>query len=412
MRTIEDYQSKNRFHWPSFLQLSASLIATGIIWLIAAGLAFIGFLQVFEPQPLWEDITSNFLMVGILLMVGALLLPSAWYALARLLGISISFPPWLRRLWNPSLLMLLMPVALVIGYFISLRPEIAWFALPPVHIVVIGIPVLWLTYLGLRGLPTGSPQRKWGIFGTGLVLGPAIILVLELLALLFFGAILIGIIYLFQPALFQELQTLVEVFPRYADRPDEALGLIQPYLFEPIILFGIFAFVAGIVPVIEELFKPIGVWLFSRYIFTPAEGFVAGLLSGAGFALFENLTLATIGDQWAAAVLVRVSTGLLHIITTGLMGLALVLAWRHGRYKRLFLTYLLVVFIHGLWNALALISAGGGFDLAGMEWVMQLSVAAIVILIAIVVIMFFVMLSVNRSLRASEGTRDPWTNPA
>jgi hypothetical protein len=412
MANIVDYQPKRGFHWPSFLQLAASLIAAGIIWLLAAGLAILGFMQVLEPQPLWEEITSNFLMVGILLMVGALLLPSAWFALARLAGFSTAPPLWLRRLFHPPLMMLLMPVAVVIGYFISLRPEIAWFALPPVHIVVIGIPVLWLTYLGLRGLPTGSSQRKWGIFGTGLVLGPAIILVLELIALVVFGGLVIGVIYLFQPALFQELQTLIEIIPGYADRPEEALRLIQPYLFEPIILFSIFAFVAGIVPVIEELLKPIGVWLFSRYIITPAEGFVAGLLSGAGFALFENLTLATIGDQWAAAVLVRVSTGLLHIITTGLMGLALVLAWRQKRYKRLFLTYLLVVFIHGLWNALALFSAAGGFDLREIEWAMQVSTASILGLVLIVVVMFYVMLSVNRSLRKSEGTGEPWTNPS
>jgi hypothetical protein len=410
MRNTVDYQPEKKFHWPSFLQLSASLVGTGIIWLIAAGLAFFGILQVLEPQPLWEEITANFLMVGILLLVGALLLPSAWYALARLLGLSITFPPWLRRLWHPPLLMLLMPVALVIGYFVSQSPEIAWFALPPIHVVVIGIPVLWLTYLGVRGLPIGSPQRRWGIFGTGLVIGPAIILVLELLALVFVGGFVIGAIYLFQPALFQELRTLVEIVPQYADRPEEALSLLQPYLFEPIIIFSIFAFVAGVVPVIEELLKPIGVWLFARYIVTPAQGFVAGLLSGAGFALFENLTLATIGDQWTAAVLVRVSTGLLHIITTGLMGLALVLAWRYGRYKRLFMTYLLVVFIHGFWNALALVSAAAGFDVP--EWVTQLSVVAVAILVIIVVIMFFVMLSINRSLRQTEGTGEQWTNPA
>jgi hypothetical protein len=409
MRNPADYQPERSFHLPSFLQLAASLIGTGIIWLIAAVLAFFGLLQVMEPQPMWQEITANFLMVGILLLVGALLLPSAWFSLARLLGISFTLPTGLKRLLHPSLLMLVMPVAIAIGHFISLRPEIAWFALPPIHVVVIGIPVLWLTYLGLRGLPTGSPQRRWGIFGTGLVIGPAVILVLELLALVVFGAIVIGAIYLLQPALFQELRTLVEILPRYADRPEEALELLQPYLFEPVVIFAIFAFVAGVVPVIEELLKPIGVWLFARYIVTPAQGFVAGLLSGAGFALFENLTLATIGDQWAAAVIVRISTGLLHIITTGLMGLALVLAWRYGRYKRLFLTYLLVVFIHGLWNALALLSAAGGFDVP--EWMMQISAASIGILVLIVVIMFFVMLSINRSLRQSEGTGEQWTSP-
>jgi hypothetical protein len=36
----------------------------------------------------------------------------------------------------------------------------------------------------------------------------------------------------------------------------------------------------------------------------------------------------------------------------------------------------------------------------------------VAILVIIVVIMFFVMLSINRSLRQTEGTGEQWTNPA
>jgi RsiW-degrading membrane proteinase PrsW (M82 family) len=84
---------------------------------------------------------------------------------------------------------------------------------------------------------------------------------------------------------------------------------------------------------------------------TPVEGFTAGLLSGAGYALFESLALASGGEQWAALVFARIGTAGIHILTTGLTGWALVLAWRRRRFLRLAATYVFVVSVHGVWNA-------------------------------------------------------------
>ena len=55
-------------------------------------------------------------------------------------------------------------------------------------------------------------------------------------------------------------------------------------------------------------------------------------------------------------VIARLGTTLVHILTAGLTGWALILAWREGRYIRLGLTYLTAVAIHALWNGLVILS--------------------------------------------------------
>jgi hypothetical protein len=117
-------------------------------------------------------------------------------------------------------------------------------------------------------------------------------------------------------------------------------------------------FTAVIVPLIEEALKPAGVWLLAGRRLTPAAGFAAGVLSGTGYALIESLLLSSgSGEDWAFLVFARIGTGTIHILTTGLVGWALALAWGENRYLRLGAVYLLAVSIHGLWNSLTLVTA-------------------------------------------------------
>jgi hypothetical protein len=126
---------------------------------------------------------------------------------------------------------------------------------------------------------------------------------------------------------------------------------------QPVVIYGGLVVVAILVPLIEEFFKPIGVWLLLGTQPTPAQGFAAGVLSGAGFALFENLTLsASSGEEWSLVVMARIGTSIIHILTTGLTGWALALAWTRGRYLRLGATYLVSVSIHALWNGLVILA--------------------------------------------------------
>jgi hypothetical protein len=112
-----------------------------------------------------------------------------------------------------------------------------------------------------------------------------------------------------------------------------------------------------LIPFLEEVFKPLALWFFIKHEWLPSEGFTAGLICGASFALVEStLYLTSIpAETWAVTLLGRIGTGLLHTLTAGLTGWALVSSWRDGNYKRIGWIYLGSVLIHGSWNFFALV---------------------------------------------------------
>jgi RsiW-degrading membrane proteinase PrsW (M82 family) len=140
---------------------------------------------------------------------------------------------------------------------------------------------------------------------------------------------------------------------------------------------------------------------------TPAQGFLAGLLSGAVFALLESLgSLASpSGQDWLGLVLGRTGTGILHTVNTGMVGWALASTWRDGRYLRLAAVYLLAAGLHGLWNVfgalLALPALLGPGSVTGIVAVfLRLGQIAPLVLLVLVILLFLILLSSNRRLRA------------
>ena len=172
---------------------------------------------------------------------GALLLPSAYYALWRVLGRETAEIPealhQLGCLLQPALWIFALPIVLALGYLVGEFTDLAWFFLPFLHILAVGIPVAWLLYLSVRDLPLGSPQRAWGMFGSGLVLAPALILVVEglaMLALAVLGAIAIS----GQPGAIEELISLSEWLVENNPTPEEALEALGEYILNPATLYG------------------------------------------------------------------------------------------------------------------------------------------------------------------------------
>jgi RsiW-degrading membrane proteinase PrsW (M82 family) len=344
------------YFWPSVFQLSLSLLAAIMIFLFGGLITLFGVIQLVQGGFRGQDAAQSFLLAASFMFVGGLLLPSAWYALRKLAHPEAP-PPEPRKIrWLlPTLLLFaFLPIALFFGNMIAQSDRLAWLFLPVLNLLVTGLPILWLVIIGKRGFPGGSPQRQWGIFASGLVVGPSIILLLELLALLVFG--LIGIFAITQqPHLMQELMNLATRLRQTSSNPDTWLTILTPYMMQPVIIAAVFIFISIIVPLIEEAFKPIGLWFIAGRNLTPTEGFVGGLLSGAGFALFENLgNTSTGGATWALQAGSRITTALLHIITAGLTGWALSHAWSRGRYFRLAITYTFSVALHGIWNGLAI----------------------------------------------------------
>ncbi len=134
------------------------------------------------------------------------------------------------------------------------------------------------------------------------------------------------------------------------------LQALKPFLQSPWVLFGILSMTSVIIPIIEELIKPIWLWMFVKEL-TPASGFFYGMLSGAAFALVESLgyLASPMGDGWSSLLLGRVGTGVLHVTVSGLVGWGLGSAWMERKYLQLGVAYFLAVFLHGLWNALGIL---------------------------------------------------------
>jgi hypothetical protein len=332
--------------------LALASLTVLFLWSGASALAILGMVGLVSQSSTFGDPLPMFLMASTSVIGGLLMLPSAYYAMWRLIERpAVDSQAILRRLRLQWWILALPPVVLV-GHFVASHPKIAWLGLPVLHPLAIGIPTVWLLFFAIRRLPLGSSQRMWGVFDSGLTLGPFLIFILESLAGLAFLVALV--IYLInQPGMMEKLLQ-ISLLLEQGQSPATLIEDLKPILIRPIVVIGMLLFGSVAVPLIEEALKPIGVWLLFRRKLTPAAGFAAGALSGAGYALIESLALTSSGEAWSTLVLARTGTSAVHILTAGITGWALALAWQKRRFLQLMLAYLCSVMIHGLWNGLTL----------------------------------------------------------
>ncbi len=405
---------KTAFSWSALFQLIASVLAAFVLFGGAVLIALSGIILLRAPSGGTSlsgniDPTQSFMLAASLAFAGALVLPSAWYSWK-----SISQPliqpvaRHERKLFGLILtfvVLVLVVGALFLGNWASKDTRIAWIFLPPLNILASGLPALWLVYIGTHGLLPHSPKRKWGVFASGLVLGPFIILILELLLLVVVG-VLAYLWLMLDPSISGQASGLLSRIQNAYPDINAILDIVAPFLLKPGIIFLGFSFISLLVPIIEEFFKPIGVWFLAGQKITPAMGFGYGVISGAGFGLFENLGNTSAGGAgWVELVVSRIPTLLIHSFTVGLVGWGLASAWTQRRYLRLAIAFVGAVLIHGLWNGMAIltsvsslhdegvISIPNGIYLLG-----KYSVVGIVILGVLVLVLF---IGFNAVLRRS-----------
>jgi hypothetical protein len=375
MSTTQPINQPQSINWPSLLQLVFSGFAALILLGIAVLVAISSVIAWFTQASVGLDLTQSLMITASLAFAGILVLPSAFYAWK-----SLSSPesePLVKLesgrfgILLTLLVLVIVPVAIWLGNWVSQNDQLAWFLLPVLNILVNGLSAYWIVYLGIRGLVPNSPRRIWGVFASGLVLSPAIILILELLALVGFGVLVI--FWAVQnPGMSSQLQGLIFRLKNSSADPQLILQILLPLLLKPGVLFIGFSFISVIVPIIEETFKPIGVWFVAGKNLAPAQGFAYGVLCGAGFGLFENLgNTSAGGETWALLVSTRITTLLLHCLTTGMVGWALASAWSEKRYLRLASTFAFAVVVHGLWNGMAVLSA-----VASLEFQAEIKIPA------------------------------------
>ena len=314
-----------------------------------------------------SQLTSSALLAAGIALVGLLMLIPTGLSGLRLMGKPLRQWPRPPLVVQIGLPLVFLPALWALGAAVASSAavaQVAWLLLPPLHVLTVGLPVWLLLRLSRNGLPGGTLQQEWGVFSSGLVIAPVLILVLELLVLAGIAA-LAGIYLATQPGLALQLDRLIGQIRYGTPTEDEVLELLWPYLVKPGVAFAGLVYIAVLVPLIEEVLKPIGVWLLAGRELTPTQGFTAGALSGAGYALVENLGASANLESWAALVLARAGTAVLHIYTAALMGWALAAAWQERRYVRLAVAYLLAVSLHGLWNGLSVF--GGVLTLPAAE---------------------------------------------
>ena len=182
---------------------------------------------------------------------------------------------------------------------------------------------------------------------------------------------------------------------------EAARDLLSPFLTKPAVIIIVLAYTAILVPALEEIFKPLGVWLLAGKLESPAQGFTLGALSGAGYALIETIGVSSQTGEWASLLFSRIGTGLLHIATSALMGAAIVLAWRERRYLRLIGTYSFAVLLHGLWNKFAMLFTFSGLAelLSQPDRLSTLQPIMIIAMSILAIGLFAILVISNRKMR-------------
>ena len=346
--------------WRSWLLLIISG-SGGFLAIVGAGLLFaagsIGLVS--SAIPGLQSVTL-FNLAWVMLLVGLLCIPAVVYSVLEIRGKRFVSQPKRRYFLVASAGILVWGLLVLLFKPVETSQQ-AWLLLPPLVLLVTVLPLWWYFEIGRRGLTLSSPTQTWGVISFSLVFTLPVILALELLVL---GLILVfgGIYISTSPAFTEQLAILQRMVSDPNFDPQILADMLTGLLARPGVIFGLLVVVSGVIPLLEEMFKPLAVWLFAGDKLTPAQGFVAGMLSGACFALWENLTaLSASGDGSGTFILVaRVGTGLLHIVTAGMVSWGLASFWQSRRYLgRMIGAYVLAVMLHGLWNASGVLTGIG-----------------------------------------------------
>lgn len=395
-------QTKQPTHWASLLTLLLIGVSLTFLLLIVTALLITSIMDLFSGS---GDAASAMIGAVAFGFVALLLLVCGWFISQKTRGLESADLPLIfpYQHWQWVVILPLIAFSILFGGAATLAdlPWLNWLVLPILTVLVI-VPPIWLLFgIASQGLELGARWRFFTVFSLSITLAPMIMIVLEMMVLIFI--ILAGVVYAAttQPDLIQELEILSLLINESVSE-EAMLALLAPYITNPLLIGTGIGFIAVIVPLIEELFKPLAVWLFARQIESPAQGFALGVLSGAAFALFESLNASADGTMsWAMIVTARTGTSVLHMLTSGLVGWGIVSAFQEKRFGRFFPAYIAAFLIHGIWNAAA---AGTGISAIGEmvgkpEWLFQLAPAFLCGLMVLGIGVTALMFAFNRKLR-------------
>ncbi len=345
----------NKFDWLSGAQFVIGLISA-LLFLGAAVLGGLVLLlgdQAAGGVPPVPEALSSWLLIAGVGFGGLLTLPSTYFAGLKLLGKeSREAGSWILI----TRISAFFPILIWLGYQVQTGPAWSKAFLPLLHILTNGLILVWVWNLVYRKLPGGSAQRRWGFFSAGLTVIPLISFLIEVLILLFLG--LVWVIALqTQPGFQDQLLLLVEQLQTGDPNLEMIQNSLEGFINRPGLILTGFAYLALLVPLVEETLKPVLIWLLFNRKPEPRDGFLLGAASGAGYALFENLTIGASADIWTVVIFTRLGTVALHILTSGTVGWGIASAISEKKYLRLGGAFLAAVVLHGVWNGLNIFTA-------------------------------------------------------
>lgn len=265
------------------------------------------------------------------------------------------------------------------------------------------VPILLFFSLGARNLSIGNQHRAWGAIAFNFAITMPLVLMVELIIFVF--------IFIFASLWLMGEPELLTQIMQYSDQLSsgtiemlEAEKLLTDLISQPVVLNGSILVIAVLVPIIEELLKPMAIWFLAGKSLTPAQGFVGGLIGGACFAMLESLGAVGIpaDSEWLILLFGRTGTGLLHITLSGLVGWGIASAFYNQNWGRAIFTYLLAVTIHGLWNFFALLS--GIVPILPITQEMEnfpllLGQIGVFVMLLLFIINLVLLISINRQLQ-------------
>jgi hypothetical protein len=345
-----------KIDWLSIGQLIMGVISCLITFSLAGLLVFLGISGVSANTSSLMDITALFMLAGLIAAVGILNIPSIILAARSLRGKQVESGIITSPFRLASFALISLPIWLLGGQWIT-RTTLAVWLLPWFNLLALLIPIWWLVEIGRRQLPSGSPQRSWGLASISLGITPIITIVVELIV----TVLVILVVFMklsVEPVWMDRFKQLIIQFNQSDIDPKFFAEFIKDLLVSPLVITAILLTVGLFMPLLEELLKPVGLWALRKRLLTPAEGFSGGLICGAGFALIESASMVAQtggGADWGQMVLLRIGTSLLHITASGFVGWGLASAWSQKKYGRTILTILAAAGVHGLWNTMAIL---------------------------------------------------------
>ena len=345
-----------KIDWLTIGQLMVGVISCLMTFFLAILLVYLGVSGGLSKANSAMDTTAMFMLAGLITTIGILNIPSVVLAVRSLSG--KQFEPAIKTnsFRMASLGLISLPVWLLVGQSITRTTLAAWL-LPWINILALLIPIWWLVEFGRRQLPSGSPQRSWGLISVSLGLTPLITLLAELIVSII---VLLAVFTALSsdPLWMDKFNQLIIQFNQSELDSQFFESFYKELLASPLVISAIFLTVGLIMPLMEELLKPLGLWALRKRLLTPAEGFSGGLICGAGFALVESATMIAQnggGSDWGQMVLLRIGTSLLHMTASGFVGWGLASAWNQKKYGRTLFAFLAATGVHCLWNSLALL---------------------------------------------------------